>query len=222
MTFEEFLQQNSIAVISAILVAVQIYLVYRIDRARLRLERLTGLTEKFGLSVKPEGRVMGERILLSNSGLVPIEEIEAILEIILQRKDEPDKSLKLKWVRQEILNSKEETTITLYEKLDEFLLGNGFIRKHDAETPSGDLDPETGEIIWITNPVYSLVKVFLAIVNVEVKCKIEGHSVTIKKKFMLDYYYKPEVFEAPPPGWLEYEDDYEISASEHMGEWKNL
>jgi hypothetical protein len=64
MALEEFLQQNSIAIISIILVAIQIYLVYRIDRSRLKLERLTGLTEKFGLSIKPEAHAVSEAIVL--------------------------------------------------------------------------------------------------------------------------------------------------------------
>jgi hypothetical protein len=219
-TLEEFLQQNSIAVISAILVAIQIYLVYRIDRARLKLERLTGLTERFGLSIKPEAHAVSETMVLSNSGLIPIEEIEAVLEMTFQRKDEESKSLGLKWVRRQVLNSKEETTIRLHEKLREFLLENNFIRKHDIEIPSGEVDPLTDEAIWIETSVYSLVRPFLAIVNLEVKSKIEGHSKTVKKKFEFGYDYVPEIFQTPPPPELEYENDYVIRTSEHMGEWQ--
>jgi len=222
MTLEEFLQQNSIAIISVILVAIQIYLVYRIDRARLKLERLTGLTEKFGLSIKPEAHAVSETIVLSNSGLVPIEEIEAVLEITFQRKNEENKSLGLKWVRHQVLNSKEETTIPLYEKLREFLLENDFIKKYDVEVPSGEVDPVTDEVILIETSTYGLVRPFLAIVNLEVKSKIEGHSKTVKKKFEFEYDYVPEVFQIPPPPELEYEDDYGIRISEHMGEWENL
>lgn len=220
MTLEEFLQQNSIAIISMILVAIQIYLVYRIDRARLKLERLTGLTEKFELSIKPEAHAVSETIILSNSGLIPIEEIEAVLEMTFQRKDEENKSLRLKWVRRQVLNSKEETTMQLHEKLRGFLLENNFIKEHDVETPSGEVDPLTDEVIWIETSVYSLVRAFLAIVNVEVKSKIEGHSKIVKKKFEFEYDYVPEVFEIPPPPELEYENDYVIQTSEHMGEWE--
>jgi len=222
MTLEEFLQQNFIAVISMILVAIQIYLVYRIDRARLRLERLTGLTEKFGLSIKPKVHGVSEKIILSNSGLVPIEEIEAVLELTLQRKDEENKSLKLKWIRYQVLNSKEEATIPLYEKLRKFLLEKDFIKEHVVETPSGEVDPSTDEPIWVKTSVYGLVKPFLAIVSLEIKSKIEGHSKTVKKKFQFHYDYVPEIFEIPPPLSLEYEDDYRIHISEHMGEWENL
>lgn len=221
MTLEEFLQQNSIAIFSVILVAIQIYLVYRIDRARLKLERLTGLTEKFGLSIKPEAHAVSEKIVLLDSGLVPIEEIEAVLEMTFQRKNEENKSLRLKWVRHQVLNSKEEATIPLHEKLREFLLENDFIKKHDVEIPSGEVDPVTDEVIMIETPVYGLVRPFLAIVNLEVKSKIEGHSKTIKKRFEFKYDYVPEVFEIPPSPELEYEDDYRISISEHMGEWEN-
>ena len=221
MTLEEFLQQNSIAVVSAILVAIQIYLVYKIDRARLRLEKLTGLTEKFGLSIKPEAHAISEKIVLLNSGLVPLEEIEAVLEMTFQRKDDEKKSLSLKWVRHQVLNSKEEATIPLHEKLRKFLLENDFIKKHDVEIPSGEVDPSTDEFILIETQVYSLVKAFSAVVSLEVKSKMEGHSKTIKKKFEFEYDYVPEIFEMPPPPEFEYEDDYRISISEHMGEWEN-
>jgi hypothetical protein len=171
--------------------------------------------------VKPEPHVMGERILLSNSGLIPIEEIETTLEITLQRTGLDDRSLNLRWIRQEVLNSKEETTITLYEKLDEFFLQNGFIKKYEIETPSGETDPETGDYIMITSPIYHLERTFSAMVNLEVKSKIEGHSVTVKKKFVFHYEYMPEVFEIPPPSSLEFEDDYRIDVTEHMGEWQD-
>lgn len=40
--------------ISAVLVAVQVYLVYRIERAKLKLESYVGISEKSELEIKPQ------------------------------------------------------------------------------------------------------------------------------------------------------------------------
>jgi hypothetical protein len=223
MTIEEiysWLQQNIVAVVSIFLVAVQIYLVYRIDRAKLRLERFMGITEKFGLSIRPKAQGVSEVIVLSNNGIIPVEEIHAILEITLQRKGEPEESLRLEWMRKQVLNSKEEAVLPLYEKLREFLVTNKFIRTHEVTIPSGEIDDITGDYFDITMPVSNLAKRFDATLNLEVKVKIEGQTKTIKKRFKLEYDYRTEVFSMPPPPELEYEDDYLIRISEHMGEWK--
>jgi hypothetical protein len=223
MTIEEiysWLQQNIVAVVSILLVAVQIYLVYRIDRAKLKLEKFMGITEKFGLLIRPKARGVSEVIVLSNNGIVPVEEIHAILEITLHRKDEPEKSLRLEWVRKQVLNSKEEAVLPLYEKLREYLIMNKFIRTHEVTIPSGEIDDITEDYIYVTTSVSNLAKRFDATLDLEVKAKIEGQTKTIKKKFKLEYDYRPEVFLMPPPPELEYEDDYIIRISEHMGEWK--
>lgn len=52
MALEE--SQSFLTALSVILVAIQAYLVYRINRAKLALETFVGITEKSELRIEPE------------------------------------------------------------------------------------------------------------------------------------------------------------------------
>lgn len=198
--------------LSVFLVAIQAYLVYRIDKAKLALETYVGITEKSELRIDPETRNgQSEIIRLTNTGLIPIDELEAEIDITVSRKKQQDLSFHLEWQRKTILSSKEVAVIPLYEKLTDFLIDKKLITIREEAFPG--TDPETGEDITDTLPVPDLVKPFSAILAIEVKSKIQRQLKTTKKKFRLNYIFRYE----PLPY---YEPDYEITIHEHVGEWK--
>jgi len=210
MALEE--AQIFLTALSVILVAIQAYLVYRIDKAKLSLETYVGITEKSELRIDPEIKSDQSAIIkLTNTGLIPIDELEAKIDMTFSRKKQQDISFHLEWQRKTILSSKEVAAIPLHEKLGDFLEAKKLITMREEEFPSED--PETGEDITDTFPVPELVKPFSAILTIEVKSKIQGQIKTTKKKFRLNYTFRFE----PLPF---YEPDYEITIYEHMGEWK--
>jgi hypothetical protein len=210
MTVEQLLA--ILSTISGIFVVIQAYLVYKVDRSRLRLEAYLGIAEKSELVIKPETQSgQNEVIILTNNGLIPIDELEAKMDVTISRKKPQDTRFHLEWERKTLLSSKEVAVIPLYEKLGDFLEDKKLVRIREEEFPSSD--PETEEDIIDTLSVPDLVKPFSAILEIEVKSRIQGQTRTTKKKFRLNYSYRFE----PLPF---YEPDYEITIHEHMGEWK--
>jgi len=211
MALEEV--QSVLTALSVILVAIQAYLVYRINKSKLALETYVGITEKSELRIEPEIKSEQlEIIKLTNTGLIPIDELEAKIDINISRKNQQSISFQLEWQRKTILSSKEVAVIPLYEKLGDFLEEKKLIKMSEEEFPSSD--PETEEDIMDTISVPNLVKPFSAILGIEVKSKIQSQVKTTKKKFKLNYTLRFE----PLPF---YEPDYEITIHEHMGEWKD-
>jgi len=195
-----------------VLVAIQAYLVYKVDRARFRLESYLGITEKSELMIKPEIQAgPNEVIMLTNNGQIPIDELEAKIDMTISIKKQPDIPLHLEWQRKTILSPKEVAILPLYEKLSNFFEGKKLMTTEEFEFPSED--PETGEDVMDTLSAPRLVKPFSAMLEVEVKSKLQGQTKTTKKKFRLNYNF---IF-APIQ---DYEPDYEITVYEHMGEWK--
>jgi len=197
--------------ISAVLVAVQVYLVYRIERAKLKLESYVGISEKSELEIKPEAQSgQNEIIKITNKGLIPIDEIKANIDFTVERKNKPNLPLHLEWERKTLLSSKEVAVIPLYERLFEFFKKNKLITLEAYEFPSED--PETGEDIMEKDYAGRLVKTFSILLDIEVESRIQGQTKTARKKFRLAYTFKP----LPSSDW---EEDYEILINEHMGEW---
>jgi hypothetical protein len=211
MTVEELL--TILSTLSAILVAIQAYLVYRVDRAKLRLESYLGITEKSELTIKPVIQAgPNEVIVLTNNGLIPIEELEAKIDMTISRKKQPDTTqFHLEWERKTILSPKEVAILPLYEKLNDFFEEKKLMTTEEFEFPSED--PETGEGITDSLSVARLVKPFSVMLQIEVKSSLQGQTKTTKKKFKLNYNF---IFEPIP----DYEPDYRITVYEHMGEWK--
>lgn len=210
MTLEQLLTIFSI--MSGIFVVIQAYFVYRVDRSRLRLEHYLGIAEKSELTIKPETQ-SGQNtvIILTNNGLIPIDELEAKIDITISRKKQQDMRLHLEWERKTILSSKEVAVIPLYEKLGDFLEDKKLVTIREEKFPSAD--PVTEEDVMDTLSVPDLVKPFSSILEIEVKSRIQGQIRATKKKFRLNYNYR---FESLPF----YEPDYGITIHEHMGEWK--
>lgn len=101
MTVEELLA--TLSTLSAILVAIQAYLVYRINKAKLRLESYLGITEKSELTIKPVIQAgPNEVITLTNNGLIPIDELEAKIDMTISIKKQPDIPFHLEWQRKTI------------------------------------------------------------------------------------------------------------------------
>jgi hypothetical protein len=218
MTIEEI--GLLIATIQVVLVIIQAYFAYRINKGRLNIEKYVGISEKAGLTLKPMTQYPNKEIIkLSNTGIAPIDEIEAKIDITISHKNSPDIPLHLEWECKTVLNPKENVVIFLYEKFDLVLEQNKLVATRTVEIPTGETDPISGEEIFIEDKVKDLKKVFSATINIEVKSKIYDSTKTIKKKFRLDYNYKPEVY-GEQPEILEYEDNFKIQISELAGEWK--
>jgi hypothetical protein len=210
MTVEELLA--ILSALSAILVAIQAYLVYRVDRARLRLESYVGIGEKSELTIKPVIEAgPNEVIMLTNNGLISIDELEVKIDITISVKKQPDIPFHLGWQRRTILSSKEVAILPLYEKLDNLFEEKKLRATEEFEFPSED--PETGEEVTDTLSVARLVKPFSMMLQMEVKSHLQGQTRTTKKKFRLSYNF---IFEPIP----DYEPDYRITVDECVGEWK--
>jgi len=224
MTIEEvavWFQQNILPLLEVALVIVTAYFAYRINKGRLKIEKLVGISEKANLAVKPKTQYhKKEIIVLSNVGTVPIDEIETSLDILISRKNSSDIQLKLEWERRTILNSGEEAVISLHEKLDPVLEENGLINAREVEVPSGQKD-DLGEYIMVEDLVRDLSKPFSAIIDIDTKSKIYDSERTIKKKFRFDYDWKPEIYESGAPPDFQFEENFTIQMTELMGKWKD-
>ena len=212
MTLEELLA--ALSALSALLVAIQAYLVYRLEKARLRLESYIGISEKSELEIKPETQPgENENIKITNKGLIPTDEIKTKIDITVERRNKPSLPLHLEWERRTVLSSKEVAVIPLYEKLTDFFERNKLVSLVKSGEFSSE-DPETGEEVTDTLDVPRLRKPFSLILHIEVESKIEGQVRNTRKKFRFNYRWKhPESYS----GW---EADYEVLINEHMGEWK--
>lgn len=220
MTTEEiasWVQQNLLAITQVVLVIIQAYLAYRINEGRLKIEKYVGISEKVGLAVKPKTQP-NEVIVLTNSGINPIDEIEAKFDIVISHKDSPDMPLHLEWECETVLNPKENAVIFLYQKLDGVLEENKLVTSRTVATPTGDIDPFSGEYIYDEYVVRDLHKPFSITVNIEVKSKIYDSTKTIKKRFRFDYDWHPEF--GVMPEQFQYEENFTIHISELMGKWK--
>lgn len=207
-------EERILTAISLILVGVQAYLVYRVDRARLKIERYTGIGEKCELEVKPQ--IQGETnevIILTNKGTVPIEEMKANLDLTVERRNEADLSLHLEWERKTLLSPKETTTIPLHEKLWDYLTKNNLTKLSEGPTFTVE-DPETGEDVEDTIYTADLIKPFSIMLDIQIASKVQDQTNSIRKKYRLIYSWCDEPFP-------DYEDNYYVTIFEHMGEWTN-
>lgn len=224
MTIEEIVswfQQNLLFLIQMIVLVVQIYLTYRIDRGRLKIEKYIGISEKASLTIEPTTREhCREVVVLSNAGIAPIDEIDAKIDLTVSRKKTADIVLRFDWECKTVLNPKEKATISLYEKLDPILEENGLITTRTEEFPSGETDIETGEHIMYEDIVRDLRKLFTVSISIEIKTKIYDMTRTINKKYRLDYDWLPEVYEEQPKDF-QYEENFTIKATQLMGKWKD-
>lgn len=223
MTIEEiglWFQQNLFTLIQVAVGIILAYLAYRINKGRLKIEKYVGISEKAVLTVKPKTQYHKKEILaLTNNGIIPIDEIQAKLDITISHKDSPDIPLHLEWECKTVLNSKEDAVIPVYEKLDQILEENKLITTRTVLFPTEERDVLTGEYVFGEDIVRDLHKSFSVTVNIEVKSKIYDSTRTIKKRFRFDYDWKPE-FYAMPPEQFEYEENFAIQITELMGKWK--
>jgi hypothetical protein len=92
--------QVVLSILSFLLLAVQVYLVYRVDRAHLRIEQYTGISEKCEVDVKPkiQGRTT-ELLTVTNTSLLPIKELQLKINLTVERRNEADLSFKVHWQR---------------------------------------------------------------------------------------------------------------------------
>lgn len=205
-------EEQILTAISLILVGVQAYLVYRIDRARLKIERYTGIGEKCELQVKPQ--IQGdtnEIIIVVNKGTLPIDEIKANLDLTIKRRNEADLSLQLKWERKTLLSPNETSTIPLHEKLWDYLTKNNLTKLYEGPTFSVE-NPETGEEVEDTIYTANLVKPFSILLDIQIESKVQDETNSVRKKYQLIYSWRNEPLS-------DYEDDYHVTIFEHMGEW---
>lgn len=200
-------------IVSVILLAVQAYSVYKINKAKLRLESHLGIMEKSGLTIKPVIEAgPSELIELTNSGVIPIDELEAKIEMSISTKKQSKVLPQLEWQRKTILDPKEVAVIPLHEKLEDFFEQNKMATRKKFEFPVKD--SETGEEVTDALSVARLIKPFSLMLEIEVKSNSQKQTKTTKKKFRLTYSFIHE----PIP---DYEPDYKIAVIEPMGEWKN-
>lgn len=205
-------EEQILTAISLVLVGVQAYLVYRVDRARLKIERYTGIGEKCELQVKPQIQSRtNEIIIIVNKGTLPIDEIKANLDLTIERRNEADLSLHLKWERKTLLSPNETSTIPLHEKLWDYLTKNNLTRLTEGPRFTVE-DPETGEDVDDTVYTADLVKTFSILLDIQIASKVQGETNLVRKKYQLVYSWRSEPFS-------DYEDNYYVTIFEHMGEW---
>ena len=201
---ELVLIQIIVSLLSIFLVAVQAYLVYRVDRARLKIEKFSGIGEKCGLDVQP--LIQGENIeaiTITNNGTIPIDEMIVKIDLLVERRKETSLPFSVKWSTNAFLSPKEATTIPLHEKLWPFLEQN-----HLARIVEEQIGPDPEDMMYTA----SLEKQFSIMLDIQVNMTVQKEVTTIRKKYSLHYSWKDK------PTAM-YEDDYIISTSQYMGEW---
>lgn len=93
---ETIIGQVALPLISATLVTRQIYLVYRQDKARLKIEGISGLLEKCELDIAMLAiRGTEESLSITNKGLLGVDELEARARLVVERKSAPKLSTSL-------------------------------------------------------------------------------------------------------------------------------
>lgn len=198
--------------ISALLVAVQVLLVYRVDKTRLKIERFASIGEKSELEIKPRIEFKSTEVIdITNKGTVVIQELTARIDITIKRRNKPDLSFSESWIRPTVLSPKETAVVPLNERVYEFFKKNKLITTSDVYIGTIE-DPETGDEVDDTITVTSLTQALSLMLDLQVEAKIQDQKTTTHKKYWL--IYRPRLYPHP-----EYEDDYEISVNEHMGEW---
>lgn len=119
---ELVLIQIFVSLLSVFLVAIQAYLVYRVDRTRLKIERFSGIGEKCGLDVKPIiENENTETIAITNNGTIPVEEITVKIDLLIERRNAVSLPFSVKWSTNALLSPKETATIPLHERMWPFL-----------------------------------------------------------------------------------------------------
>jgi hypothetical protein len=203
--------QIGISILSIVLVAIQGYLVFRVDRARLKIEKFTGLTEKFALEAKPVIRGTEELLSINNKGSVPIKELLIKINLSFERTNEANLTKVIKWQRKHQLNPTEASTVRLHDKLKGIFEEANLIKTVEGMTVPYD-DPETGEEIDYTYHPAWLKKSFTLMLDMQIEANIEDEIKTIVRKYRLEYTWIDSYQEGV-------DDNYKIAASDHIGEW---
>jgi hypothetical protein len=202
----------ALSAISAFLVAIQVILVYRVERTRLKIERFVGIGEKSELEIKPRIQYNSTEIIdITNNGTVPIEELSAKIGATIKRRSKPDLSFSASWTRKTVLSPKETDVIPLNEKISDFFKKNKLVTISNFDIGTVE-DPETGDEVEDSISVASLTQALSLMLDLEIDAKIQGQATTTRKKYWL--IYRPRLYPHP-----DYEDDYEVTINEHMGEW---
>lgn len=204
--------QIIISIFSAIMVAIQVYLVNKVDKARLNIERFSGITEKFGLEIKPIIEMGNfETIAVNNKGTIPVDEILMKINLRVERRKGANLPLNIAWSRKALLDANEITKIPLHDKLWPFLEQNNLVKLVEEAQITTD-DPETGENVDDYLYTGHLEKQFSVLLDITVALTIQKEITTIRKKYRLHYSWRMENIPS-------FEDDYIISISEDSGEW---
>lgn len=204
-------------VVSVILVAIQAYLVYRVNSSKLALETYVGITKKSRLKVALDTqKASSEKIVLTNIGELPIDEINVKIDFSISLifsspiKFSSD-SLHSEWHNKSILNPEEEMIIPLWQKLTPFLQKKKFLTTKNFE--KSYTDSKTGKDKSYNLEIAELVKPFWMYINLEINSKIQGQSIIIKKKYSLNYDFKRSPFQ-------EYEPNFDIMMKDDIGKWE--
>ena len=216
-----WLEKNFLTVIQLLGTIILGYLAYKLNKAKMKIEKFVEITEKIGLAITWMGKPNyygNEIVKLSNCGISPIDEIEAIFDITISSNGSPDISLNFEWERKTVLDAKEDVLIFLSEKLFAIYEEKKLMRKNEFERPTSSTDGY-GEYIMEVDFVKHLTKPFTVVVNIEVKSKIYETSRTIRKNFQIKYNFKPEYYDEQPSNF-QYDDNYDISISQLTGNWK--
>lgn len=218
--------QEISTIIPAIVLIIQVGLAIWIatinnksDRTRLAMEKFVGFSEKenFTVTIVTQEHCK-QTIEITNSGVVPIDETQVKIGLIVSRKSVPDISLNIEWESKEVLNSREKAIIPLYEKLDPLLDRNKLVTERSVSMPTGEVDEQTGEYTDYTETVRDLHKLFTVEINLAIKTKSYDVTRNINKKFRLSYDWLPEVYSIPPQDF-QYEDNFSVQVTDVRGKW---
>lgn len=216
-----WLEKNFLTVIQILGTIILGYLAYRINKGKMKIEKFVEITKKTGLAITWMGTPPysgNEIVKLSNCGVSPIDEILVKFDLTISSKGSPDISLNFEWERKTVFDTKEDVLIFLYEKLEPIYDENKLMKKHEFERPTFEKD-WYGEYIMEMESVRHLTKPFTVIVNIEVQSKTYGTSRIIRKNFKIEYDFKPEYYDEQPADF-QYDDNYQLSISQLMGNWK--
>ena len=131
----------------------------------------------------------------------------------IKRRDKPDLTFSANWERKTVLCPNETAVIPLYEKFYEFFEKQRLISTEKISIGTSE-DPETGDDVEDYITVASLTQAFSLMLDLQIETKVEGQKNLSRRKYSL--LYRPRLYPHD-----DYEDDYEITINEHMGQWVN-
>ena len=185
----------------------------KLSRDSVHLKHWVEMLQHSNLLIKLEG-ITDLQISLTNVGEVPIDKIQMKIKGSIQNKSESEFSIERK--SKTILSPKDMFNISLFKKLEQYLIHQKLLRIHYEEMYTGEYDLVTGEHIFFKEKIKHILKPFSMKFSLETVYTVHKATKRIPKEFLVSYDYVPEYGDPSQTSDPEcrYSDNYEVRIQE--------